>query len=144
MQIVARPQDGDQSKNGSSLNDKVKSAQSRRCRANMIALHVHACAQVPGRQREERRSPSPAGRKTEIGQRIAHHSKRRSVYYATSAQHCCCRTNMVLSHVHVCAQGSYERLDDNPGLHRRPADAEKSLPTRTCQGKDLPHDSNIP
>jgi hypothetical protein len=83
-------------------------------------------------------------RKTEAGQKMAHHSERRSVYYTTSAQHCCCRTNVVLSHVHVCAQVSCERLDGKPSLRRRLADAEKSLPVPAKVKRDLLHNPNIP
>jgi hypothetical protein len=119
----------------------IMSAQRRCCCANMVALHVQVCAQAPGRRCQKRRSPFP---KTEAGQRMAHRSERRSVYYTTSAQHCFCRTNVVLSHVHVCAQVSCERLDGKPCLRRRLADAEKSLPVPAKVKRDLLHNPNIP
>jgi hypothetical protein len=38
----------------------IMSAQRRCCCANMVATHVQACAQAPGRRCQKRRSPFPA------------------------------------------------------------------------------------
>jgi hypothetical protein len=141
-----RPQDGGQPERTAHRSMTrpvcwITSAQRRCCCANMVASHIQVCAQAPGRRCQKRRSPFP---KTEAGQRMAHHSERRSVYYTTSAQHCFCRTNVVLSHVHVCAQVSCERLDGKPCLRRRLADAERSLPVPAKVKRDLLHNPNIP
>jgi hypothetical protein len=114
-----RPQDGGQPKNGSPFNDKA-GVLDHECSASLLlrqygrvactSLRSGSWAAVPETQ------IAVPSRKTEAVQRMAHQSERRSVYYTTSAQHCCCRTNVVLSHVHVCAQVSCGRLDGKPGL----------------------------
>jgi hypothetical protein len=124
-----RPQDGGQPKNGSPFNDKA-GVLDHECSASLLlrqhgrvactSLRSGSWAAVPETQ------IAVPSRKTEAGQRTAHHSERRSVYYTTSAQVSC------------------ERLDGKPGLRRRLADAEKSLPVPAKVKRDLLHNPNIP